>query len=149
MQRPECRRCDQRLLGITAETWLPSWLPALDRISKNRVGRTGFEPVTSSVSVQGSCLLAVVDLAMDGSGGRPGWVLVRRRCCHFCCHASCQSSLGYEPADVRLRRLGQSPVTALALADSAARGRFRPLASPPTRAVPPRPVYKSVYRTGY
>jgi hypothetical protein len=33
----------------TAGAWLPSWLSALDKISKNRVGRTGFEPVTSSV----------------------------------------------------------------------------------------------------
>jgi hypothetical protein len=36
------------------------------------VGRTGFEPVTSSVSVQGSRLVAASDLAMDGSGGRSG-----------------------------------------------------------------------------
>ena len=62
-------------------------LSPLDTISKNIVGRTGFEPVTSSVSVQGSYLVAASDLAMNGSSGRPGWVLARRRCCHFCCHA--------------------------------------------------------------
>ena len=43
--------------------------------------------MTSSVSVLGSCLVAASDLAMNGSSGRPGWVLARRRCCHFCCHA--------------------------------------------------------------
>jgi hypothetical protein len=33
------------------------------------VGRTGFEPVTSSVSVPGSCLAGSHDLAMSGGGG--------------------------------------------------------------------------------
>jgi hypothetical protein len=37
-------------LGKTAGAWLPSWLPVLARISKNGVGRTRFELVTSSVS---------------------------------------------------------------------------------------------------
>ncbi len=41
---------DQQRCGKTAEAWLPFWLEALDKISKNDVGRTGFEPVTSSVS---------------------------------------------------------------------------------------------------
>ena len=50
MLRPECQRRDQRLLRKTAGAWLPSWLSALHQISKNGVGRTGFEPVTSSVS---------------------------------------------------------------------------------------------------
>ena len=66
-------RCsDQQRSAKTPGRWLSFGLSALDRFSENGVGRTGFEPVTSSVSVQGSCLLAVVDLAMDGSGGRPG-----------------------------------------------------------------------------
>jgi hypothetical protein len=44
-------RCsDQQRCGETAGAWLPFWLSALDEISKNGVGRTGFEPVTSSVS---------------------------------------------------------------------------------------------------
>jgi hypothetical protein len=50
------------------------------------VGRTGFEPVTSSVSVQGSYLAGSHDLGIRGSGGRSRRVVVRRRCCHFCCH---------------------------------------------------------------
>jgi hypothetical protein len=41
---------DQQRCGETAGAWLPSELPVLDRFSKNAVGRTGFEPVTSSVS---------------------------------------------------------------------------------------------------
>ena len=49
-QRPEHQPCDQRLLNKTAGAWLPFGIPALDRFSKNGVGRTGFEPVTSSVS---------------------------------------------------------------------------------------------------
>jgi hypothetical protein len=52
------------------------------------VGRTGFEPVTSSVSVQDSYLAGSHDLAMGGSGGEPRRVVVRSRCCHFCCHRS-------------------------------------------------------------
>jgi hypothetical protein len=50
------------------------------------VGRTGFEPVTSSVSVQGSYLAGSHDLAMGGRGGGSRRVAVRCRCCHFCCH---------------------------------------------------------------
>jgi hypothetical protein len=46
-------------------------MPIVDRFSKV-VGRTGFEPVTSSVSVQGSYLARSQDLAMGGSGGEPG-----------------------------------------------------------------------------
>ena len=92
-------------------------LSPLDRFSKNVVGRTGFEPVTSSVSVQGSCLVAASDLAMNGSSGRPGWVLARRRCCHFCCHRPCRSSLGYEQCDVRLPRFGRSLADAVTSAD--------------------------------
>lgn len=39
-------------------------------------------------------------------------------CCrHFCCQRPPRSSMGYEPADVRLRCLGQSLVTALTSAD--------------------------------
>ena len=50
------------------------------------VGRTGFEPVTSSVSVQGSYLAGNHDLVMGGSDGEPRRVVVSCRCCHFCCH---------------------------------------------------------------
>jgi len=66
----------------------PHWsaLPGRARNKKRLVGRTGFEPVTSSVSVQGSYLAGRHDLAMGSSGGKPGQVVMRRRCCHFCCH---------------------------------------------------------------
>ena len=47
-------------------------LSELDRFSKNRVGRTGFEPVTSSVSVQGKCLAGSCDHAIGGSCDEPG-----------------------------------------------------------------------------
>jgi hypothetical protein len=50
VQRSERQRRDQRLLGKTAGAWLPLRSSMLDRFSKNSVGRTGFEPVTSSVS---------------------------------------------------------------------------------------------------
>ena len=50
------------------------------------VGRTGFEPVTSSVSVQGSYLVGCYVLVTGDSGDEPGRVVVRSRCCHFCCH---------------------------------------------------------------
>jgi hypothetical protein len=49
-------------------------------------GGTGFEQVTSSVSVQGSYLAGSHDLAVGGSGGEPMQAVVCRRCCHFCCH---------------------------------------------------------------
>ena len=41
---------DQLLRDETAARWLSLRLSPLDMISKNGVGRTGFEPVTSSVS---------------------------------------------------------------------------------------------------
>src|SRR5580658_547079 len=44
------RRSDQQRSAKTAGGWLPFGLSSLDKISKNGVGRTGFEPVTSSVS---------------------------------------------------------------------------------------------------
>jgi hypothetical protein len=44
------RRSDQQRRDKTAAGWLPFRPSALDRFSKNGVGRTGFEPVTSSVS---------------------------------------------------------------------------------------------------
>jgi hypothetical protein len=55
LQRSERRRRDQRLLGKTAGVWLPLRLSMLDGFSKNSVGRTGFEPVTSSVSGNAIC----------------------------------------------------------------------------------------------
>ena len=42
--------------------------------------------MTSSVPVQGSNLVGCHDLVMGDSGGEPGRVVVRSRCCHFCCH---------------------------------------------------------------
>jgi hypothetical protein len=42
--------------------------------------------VTASVSVQGSYLGGSHNLATGSSGGGPGRVVVRCRCCHFCCH---------------------------------------------------------------
>jgi len=118
-RRPRGAACGAALIGHVAGTRATAGTVTV-RLESGRmradlgfvvVGRTGFEPVTSSVSVQGSCLVAVVDLVMDGRGGRPGWVLVRRRCCHFCCHASCRSSLCYEHHDAflpHLRRSGAS-----------------------------------------
>jgi len=44
------RRSDQQRSDKTAGGWLPLRLLKLDRFSENGVGRTGFEPVTSSVS---------------------------------------------------------------------------------------------------
>ena len=44
------RRSDQQRRDKTAGGWLPLELSSPDTISKNVVGRTGFEPVTSSVS---------------------------------------------------------------------------------------------------
>jgi len=44
------RRSDQQRSGKTAGGWLPLRPLVLDRLSKDGVGRTGFEPVTSSVS---------------------------------------------------------------------------------------------------
>jgi hypothetical protein len=48
--RPQPGCSDQQRSGKTPGRWLSFGLLALDKISKNRVGRTGFEPVTSSVS---------------------------------------------------------------------------------------------------
>jgi hypothetical protein len=44
------RRPGQRLRDKAAGRWLSFGLSVLDKISKKVVGRTGFEPVTSSVS---------------------------------------------------------------------------------------------------
>jgi hypothetical protein len=76
---------------------LPFWLPQREEISPTKpkptykarsgmVGCTGFEPVTSSVSGQGSYLAGGYDLAQGDSGGEPRRVVMRCRCCHFCCH---------------------------------------------------------------
>jgi hypothetical protein len=50
---------DQRLRRKTAGGWLSFRLSPVDTISKNGVGRTGFEPVTSSVSGNSGAVLAV------------------------------------------------------------------------------------------
>jgi hypothetical protein len=55
-------------------------------MASDLVGRTGFEPVTSSVSVLGGHLAGSQDFAMSGSGSGLRRVVVRRRCCHSCCH---------------------------------------------------------------
>jgi hypothetical protein len=57
------------------------------------------EPVTSSVSDQGSYLAGSHDLAMGGSGGEPRRVVARCRCCHFCCHrpSSCRWVMSTTP----------------------------------------------------
>jgi hypothetical protein len=65
------------------------------------VGRTGFEPVTSSVSVQGSYLAGSHDLAMGGSGGEPRSDVVRCRCCHRCCQSICSVGVGKSSRTVR------------------------------------------------
>ena len=44
--------CDQLPEGCQIRRWLPFRLPLLNLVSKKIVGRTGFEPVTSSVSEQ-------------------------------------------------------------------------------------------------
>ncbi len=97
----------------------------------------------SSVSVQGSCLVAASDLAMNGSSGRPGWVLARRRCCHFCCHALAGRRWGYEHCAARLWHLGglcspRWPREAGPLPHA------RAAESPLSRSISisPRPVYK-------
>jgi hypothetical protein len=45
------------------------------------VGRTVFEPVTSSVSVQGQPEFRGFDFVMSGCGSEPDGLVVRRRCC--------------------------------------------------------------------
>ena len=65
--RPRRGCSDQRRCGKTAGAWLPFGLPVLDRLSKNGVGRTGFEPVTSSVSSGNSRVSVTVGLSRTGS----------------------------------------------------------------------------------
>jgi hypothetical protein len=70
----EYQRRDQRLLGKTAGAWLPSWLSTLDEISKNRVGRTGFEPVTSSVGNSGVSVTVGLSRTVSPSPARRIWL---------------------------------------------------------------------------
>ena len=56
-------------------------------------------------------------------------------------------SLGYEPYDVRLCRLGPSPVTELTSPNLRRRVRADRPRLPPSQSVPQRPVYETVYRT--
>ncbi len=62
----DIERSDQLLREEPAGRWLSSWLSPLDRFSKNGVGRTGFEPVTSSVSGN-SGVSVTVGLSRAGS----------------------------------------------------------------------------------
>ncbi len=67
---------------------------------------------------------------MNGSSGRPGWVLARRRCCHFCCHALAgrrwvMSQAAFVHDD---SRSPSSPRTAL---------HKEPRCLPPSRTAPP------------
>jgi hypothetical protein len=59
------RRSDQRQRSKTAGGWLPLALLGLGRFSKNGAGRTGFEPVTSSVSECRSDAFGQLDRACD------------------------------------------------------------------------------------
>jgi hypothetical protein len=63
-------------------------LPCKGYTAFDLVGRAEFEPVTSSVSVQGQPEVIGLDLTIVGGGGEPGGLVVRRRCCHFCCQAA-------------------------------------------------------------
>ena len=56
--------------------------------------------------------------------------------------------LGYEPYDARLCRLRQSPVILLTSVGLGRDFGLRPNTSPLSQPVPPRLVYKSVYKTG-
>ena len=77
------RRSDQQRRDKTAGGWLPFGFPPLDTISKNVVGRTRFELVTSSVSGNFRTVLGVCHRRTGSSGepltwadilGGSGWV---------------------------------------------------------------------------
>ena len=52
----------------SAGGWLPFRLSPLDTISKNAVGRTGFEPVTSSVSGKSRAVWVSVTVGLSRTG---------------------------------------------------------------------------------
>jgi len=57
----------------TAGRWLSFRLPPLYMISKNGVGRTGFEPVTSSVSGKSKLIFGVCHRRTESSGEPLTW----------------------------------------------------------------------------
>ena len=81
---------------------------------RTRVLAIHLDQVTSSVSVQGSCLVAASDLAMNGSSGRARLGACASALLSLLLSRPCRSSLGYELCDARLWHLGRSLVTSVA-----------------------------------
>jgi hypothetical protein len=78
-RRLSCRdrdgeRCDQLPQGHQNRRWLaPFRLPLMDTISKNTVGRTGFAPVTSSVSGKSRAVSGVCHRRAESNGEPLTW----------------------------------------------------------------------------
>ena len=69
MPRPHReRRAHLREEAKSAGGWLPFGLPPLNIISKKIVGRTGFEPVTSSVSRKSKTVSCVCHRRTESDG---------------------------------------------------------------------------------
>src|ERR1017187_2113652 len=67
------KRSDQLLRGKAAGGWLSLWLSPLDAVSKNVVGRTRFELVTSSVSGKSRAVLGVCHGRTESNGEPLTW----------------------------------------------------------------------------
>jgi hypothetical protein len=76
-RRSDCHgSSDQRLRDKTAGGWLSFRLSGLDIHLKNGVGRTGFEPVTSSVSGKSRTVPGVCHRRTESNGEPLAWANV-------------------------------------------------------------------------